>query len=249
MADKSSFILYNDMWDSIEELDHEQRGILFTAIYALSVEGVEIPEMDKSTRIIYKMIRNQLHRDASKYEQLIEKRRAAGKKGGEARAERLNQNKEKSTDSEANEANAIFAQANVADTVTVTDTDTVTVNDTETVSVSVNDTEYHEDQTDGQTEDLLTLGVNKNVHITRGQLMEIRRNYQESNRLIDKVSLWLKNAKNPNQDHMQLIYKFAVNDSWPKKPEPEPPPYELNPPAEFVEAPNEVKEKLKKMLI
>lgn len=248
MADKKSFVLYWDNWEMIEELDIEQRGILMTAIFALGNEGIEVHEMDQPTRLVYKMIRSQIRRDASKYEETIEKRKQAGRKGGKASWEkRRSKTVKNSTESKQNEANADFAEANEADNVNVN----VNVNDNDNVTVNVNDNVAPSGGEDGQTDDsLLTLGVNQNVRLTKEQLREVRSRYLQSSDLINKVSLWLVKAKHPDQDHLQLIHTFALNDDWPKKPKEKPPDPEPEPDPErgpVGPMPDEVREKIDKL--
>lgn len=224
MDKKNSFVMYMDSWDVIEELDPEQRGILLAAIYAIQL-GTELPEMDKETRIVFKTIKAQLFRDKTKYEETIEARKKAGQKGGlksaEVRRSKTIENSTKTKQSQANEA----------------------VSDSDSVSDSVSDSDIG--ASDGQTDDILTLGVKDNVHLCRSELAQIRATYQQTNKLIDKVSLWLDKAKRPPKDHAALLHKFAVNDDWPRKPRPEPEPEPRPDPSrgEFCSAPDEVKAK------
>ena len=225
MADKKSFVLYADMWDSIEELDMEQRGVLLTAIFALS-NGEEVPEIeDRATRIIWKLIRNQLVRDKTKYEEITEKRSKAGKKGAE---KRWGSNNGKTLENSTSEWQTI---ANIADN----DNDNDNVNDTD------NETCHHHDH--------LTLGLNHNVELSQADFDAIVQTYQSPRKLIDKVSVWLKDAKGPVPDHANLVHKFALNDNWPKKPKPDPPPSEPDPErGPYCSAPDEVRKKAKAVL-
>lgn len=229
--------MYVDWWDWMEELTTEQRGILLTAVYAIQT-GEDVPDMDKETRMAYKMIRNQLVRDKTKYEETIEKRREAGRKGGIAsgkarRSKNPSKTVENPTETKQNEANE-------ADNVYVYD------NDNDNVYVNVNEHKTDPDQTDGQTDGFLSLGVNGNVRLTPNELNEVKRQYQNATELIDRVSLWLPKAKYPNQNHLQLLHKFALNDGWPKKPKPEKPPG-TEPKRDTVPMPDEVRDKITKL--
>ena len=229
MDKKNSFLMYIDSWDSIEELDTEQRGLLLTAIYAV-VLGKELPEMDKETRIAFKMIRNQLVRDKTKYEETIEKRSKAGKKGAE---KRWGQNNSKTVENSTPEWQTI---AKMADSDSDSDSDSVSVSDSDS------ETHHHHDQ-------YLTLGINNNVALSQADFDAIARTYQSPKKLIDKVSIWLEDAKGPVPDHANLVHKFALNDNWPKKPQPDPPPPEPDPErGEFCPAPDEVRKKAKTVL-
>ena len=156
MAD--SFVLYTNYIDQIELLDDAQRGRLLTAIFAHAA-GQDIPDLDGITSMCYSFIASQMDRDKQKYDETVEKRRKAGRKGGQAKAsntveeEAIPNNAKQSQAKEANasfakqsqakEANASFAKHNDNDNDnvidTVNDTDNVNVNDN--VIDTVNDTD------------------------------------------------------------------------------------------------------------
>lgn len=227
MADKKSFILYTDEWESIEELSIEQRGVLFTAIYAVNNDDVELPEMDQPTRIVFKAIRRQLMRDAQKYDETLEKRRSAGSLGGKASAEsrrsKCSENTTKSKQAKQVLQNTPKNEANEADNVNVN------VNDNDNVNVSVNDNvgASHPDSEDTHTiSDVKLYGTLHNVELTPEQYRGILNQYQNARKLINKVSVWLPEALHPVNDHFALVHRFAINDDWPKKPKQEKPPDE-----------------------
>ena len=116
-------------------------------------------------------------------------------------------------------------EANEADSVSVSVSDSVS--DSDSVSVRHSVSERTSDGTDDdQTDDtrLFPFGKLKNVMLTKDEHAEIVSTYQTPSKLIDKVSLWLPNAKKKQKNHYALVLKFAQNDSWPKKPPPEPAP-------------------------
>lgn len=235
MTDKNSFVLYLDAWDVIEELSTEQRGVLFTAIYAVQLD-LDLPEMDKETRIVFKGIKNTLIRDKTKYEKIIESRSKAGRLGAEKRWGAKNS---KTVENSTNEWQTI---ANIADSVSVSVSESVS----DSVSVSVSNSEAEGGQNDDDTTELF--GVLKNVKLTPEQHRKIVDTYQTPSRLIDKVSTWLPEAKHPPADHFGLVHTFAINDDWPKKPKPDPPPEPLDPErGELCSMPDEVQEKINKL--
>ena len=121
---KNSFVMYTDNLEMIEELEDNQIGVLMRAIIRYE-SGMELPDMDGMTRVAFKAIKKTLDRDRDKYEETLEKRAEAGRKGGLKRS----QNQANAIQNEANQANATFAiqnEANQADSVTVP------VNDTDT---------------------------------------------------------------------------------------------------------------------
>ena len=132
---KPSIILYTDVLQHIEQLSCEEAGTVFLGILRYS-SGLEIPEMTPTSKMCFSFIRAQIDRDAGKWTDTIDKRREAGRLGGLAKAHNNAENL-------ANLASAKNAKqnlakpsktkqtlANVADTVT--DTDTVTVNNIST---------------------------------------------------------------------------------------------------------------------
>lgn len=91
---KSSFVLYAEYAEHMEDLSMEQRGTLFTAIMNYANE-VDLPEMDGAVKMAFSFIKKQLDRDSEKYEDTIEKRRNAGRASGLARR---NKSKQKGTE-------------------------------------------------------------------------------------------------------------------------------------------------------
>ena len=90
LAERKAFLLYTGYFEQIEMLNIEQRGILLTAIMAYQT-GADLPEMDALTKMAYSFISADMRRDGEKYEEVIEKRRESGRKGGQAtQAKRAN---------------------------------------------------------------------------------------------------------------------------------------------------------------
>ena len=119
---KKSFVLYCDYREHIQLLNDAERGQLFTALFDYVRDGKE-SDLPPMAKMAFSFIKSQLDRDSEKYEQKVNKRKEAGKKGGIAKAQNI-----------AKLANASLATnslANLADTVTVNDTvtDNVTVNE------------------------------------------------------------------------------------------------------------------------
>ena len=78
---KDTFILRHDFAPQIKLLSTEQRGVLFTAIYAYEL-GEEMPEMDPLVAICFGFIKSSLDANMDKYEAKCEANRANGTKGG-----------------------------------------------------------------------------------------------------------------------------------------------------------------------
>ena len=107
MAEKNSFVLYTEYLKHIQKMSMEQRGELFTAILCYAA-GDPLPELDAAPDMAFSFIKERMDRDTEKYEETIDRRKEAGRKGGLAKA-----------------SNAKQEIANLA----VYDTDTVNVND------------------------------------------------------------------------------------------------------------------------
>lgn len=75
---KDSFILYNSFYEPIKELNDEQLGKLFRAIFNYTMNG-EITK-DQEIMIAFMFIKNQIDLDTKKYEDIKKKRSEAGKK-------------------------------------------------------------------------------------------------------------------------------------------------------------------------
>lgn len=84
---KDTFILRDDFYPQIKMLTMEQRGILFTAIYAYEF-CEELPEMDPLTAMCFGFIKSSLDANAEKYESRCEINRENGGKGGRPRNNR-----------------------------------------------------------------------------------------------------------------------------------------------------------------
>lgn len=214
--DKKSFVVYFNIAEVLEELTDEQVGKLFRAMVDYAINGT-LPEFTGILRMAWIPIRQTLERDAGKYMAMVEKRRIAGQKGGKASAEAR---RSKAVENTAVSKQTQASETNQADNVNVN----VNVNDNDNDNVSVNDNEADPGHDDTHT--LIHFGTLHNVELTRDQYQEIMSTYQNPKKLINKVSVWLPEAAHPVKDHFALVHRFALNDDWPKKPEPEKPPDE-----------------------
>lgn len=133
--EKSSFVLYDDWAVQLNKLTLDQRGVLITNVFSYKLGESMLP-MDAVTDMLFSMIRAQLDRDAKRWEEKKERRKAAGAAGGRASGavrktspeENCNYDGEKAKQSFKNEANVPFAsnlkqsfknEANEAVTVSV----------------------------------------------------------------------------------------------------------------------------------
>lgn len=136
--DKKSFVVYHDIKAILDKLSDEQVGKLFRAMVSQSM-GEIVPEFDDLVLdIAFTPIRQQMDRDAEKWDDIKEKRAEAGRRGGlksaekRAQANQANANfasvaTQANSSKQANQAVTVTGNVNVNGTVTETDTTTVTV--------------------------------------------------------------------------------------------------------------------------
>jgi hypothetical protein len=77
---RKSFIIFKDSLSILDELSDQQAGLLFKAIRAY--QNNEKIEMDALTRIAFSPFRNQFERDCEKYENVLNRNKVNGAKGG-----------------------------------------------------------------------------------------------------------------------------------------------------------------------
>lgn len=125
MADKNSFIMFVDYKEKFKKLSDEQMGKLIRAVFEYEDSGVE-PDMDDIiVSMAFDVIKVDLDKNHAKYEEIVEKRKEAGRKGGKCKQV------------QAKEASARFAKQTQANQA-VNDNDNVSVNDNVTPIVGVN---------------------------------------------------------------------------------------------------------------
>lgn len=99
-------IFYKSHFDNIKDLSDEELGQIFRAC----MTG-ETGAMSLHVKMAYNFVNSQIKRDKTKYETIVEKRRAAGRKGGLAKGKSTNN---QDNGEIANQANANFAKQNQA---------------------------------------------------------------------------------------------------------------------------------------
>ena len=125
---KDSFILYTEQKEVVNKLTDEQAGKLIKAIYEY-VSTEKMPELDPLLDIAITPIKQNIDKNADKYEEVKRKKSEAGKIGAEIKKQKqANANFAKQT--VAKQANANFAKQTVANqAVNVNDNVNVNVND------------------------------------------------------------------------------------------------------------------------
>lgn len=121
MANKNSFVLYMDYKEKFSKLNNAQFGELMRMVFDYEM-GIEPVTDDVMVDISFDVIRYDLDKNRAKYEEIVEKRREAGKSKG------------KQTEASDSKCKQMQANANTSKQKTP-DSDSDSVND----SVSVND--------------------------------------------------------------------------------------------------------------
>lgn len=118
---KDSFIMYTDYMEGLEDLTRAQIGDFLLACMEYAKTD-KVPKIeDKNVRIAFKMAKIKMDKDAQKWAETVEKRKEAGRKGGQASASKRKQ-------SQANASKAKQSQANQADSVSECDCEGVNNN-------------------------------------------------------------------------------------------------------------------------
>ena len=202
MASKTdSVIFYQRQVDICKKhLTPEQFGRLMYALFELN-EGNE-PEVDDDISMAFDFMALQQRIDRDKYEEKCKKNRENGKLGGRPKKPK------KANGFSENPAKTLGFLKNPNDN----DND----NDNENENENENDNGF-------QQQHFLSLGVYGNVNLTEEEYEDLKHTYEHPHDLVDKVSLWIKNAKGPVPNHHSMCVKFAINENWPKRKVIEPP--------------------------
>ena len=117
MNNKKSFVFYDSWGEVFDEMDDENAGKMIKMIleYHRKKEVKNAPLM---LRLAFALIKNQMDADAEKYDEICEKRKTAGAKGGNAKEEK-----------KAKVANANFAKQKKQKLASVADNDNDNDND------------------------------------------------------------------------------------------------------------------------
>ena len=137
-----SFILYNDLIHTVKKMPKDKMADLFLQILNY-VNNEEINDDDLVVNLVFEPIKLQLDRDLSKWQDIRNKRRAAGKIGGVKSGEVRKV--------EANEASASFVKQNEANEA-INTTTTITTN----TNITKEDNKYSKVEIKKAENELLT---------------------------------------------------------------------------------------------
>ena len=124
---KPGVMIYFETGRAIKTLDYETKGRLFEAILEYAEYGV-VPEFDGTLAVVWPFVSDKIDRDSARYEEIKQKRVAAGKKGGETRSANMKQML-------ANETNA-SSDKQIKPSVTTSPTESATGTVTATATIS-----------------------------------------------------------------------------------------------------------------
>ena len=189
---KDSTIIYHDQMSIVRKwLNPEQIGRLMVALFEYE-EGVD-PVIDEDIGMAFDFLSLQAQIDRKKYEERCETNRRNGSKGGAPKGNKNASKQPKQPNAKKNNPN---------------DNDNDNDNDTKNDNVNGDDKTH---------DDFLSLGSFDNVQLTEPEHNALIGTYERVDELIERVSVWLRSARNPVPDHYALCVKFANNDSWPKR--------------------------------
>lgn len=234
MARKESTIIYDKHVEICERyLTAEQFGLL---MFALRKD--EAPDFgdDKLLAMAFEFIALQKNLDDKKYQKICETNRKNARLGG---APKGNQNAKKENNLKTTSKqpqNNPKKQGVKKTTEEIAETlDTKGIEETKQPkqpNAKKNNPKDNEKEKEKEKEkdddtglfsdnpdhhDLFSFGQFSNVKLTKDERESLRGQYERSEKLINKVSLWLRSAKNDVPDHFALCVKFANNDNWPRK--------------------------------
>ena len=189
---RDSFIFYRSFFESINELESNDRIALFEAICAYALDGIE-PTMKGPAKAIFMLIRPQLDANTRKY--------VNGCKGGRP-PKKPNRNQTE-TKRKRN------------------DNDNDIENENENENDNENDNAAGSASHSAES-DFSFFGEHENVELTADQRQELTDKFERSGALIDEVSDWIHNAKKHVPDHYGLCIRWAKNAGWPKRRQIEP---------------------------
>jgi hypothetical protein len=133
VAEKKSFVLYCDYKNHFSLLSPEDQGRLLMAIFDYVESGAE-PQLEAMPLMAFSFIRAQLDRDLESYRETCKRRAEAGRRSGEARRAKAEENKQDGT----KRTSVQCVQQTEQEGTKRTDNDTVTVNVNENVNVNDN---------------------------------------------------------------------------------------------------------------
>ncbi len=203
MADKKSFVLYLDNEKQVNMLTDEQAGKLFKALFRFAKTGKETDFDDLGMQMIFSFMADSIKRDSEKYEEICEKRRIAGKKGG---APKRNGNASK-------QAKGCFdkqKQAKQPDN----DNENVNDNDNENVNDNVTDNVTDSERETLPPENKQPFGDLKNVFLKDEEYKNLEERFGNEflNQEISSLSTYMASHEKNYPNHYATLLNWCLKD-------------------------------------
>ncbi len=84
---KESFLIYKSLYEPLKSLSFEEKGMLFDAIFKYQIEGI-VPELPPLPNMAFQFVKGQFDRDIIKYENVVERNKNNGAKGGRPKTQK-----------------------------------------------------------------------------------------------------------------------------------------------------------------
>ena len=130
--------LYFSWLETGVTLTDEEFGRMCRAGLQYGLNGTE-PDLPGNDKILFPVMKWQVDRDVSKFDEICQKRREAGSRGGKSKSKQSEANQANATfakQNEANQANATFAKQNEANQANASNTKKNTKTNTKTTIIS-----------------------------------------------------------------------------------------------------------------
>ena len=199
MANKNSFVLYMDYKEKFSKLNNAQFGELMRMVFDYEM-GIEPVTDDVMVDISFDVIRYDLDKNRAKYEEIVEKRREAGKSKGkqaEASDSKCKQMQANANTSEQETPDSDSDSDSVSDSVSVSVNDSDSVTQTMSVKKEKNKKEKRKRFTPPTPEEVMDYAFEKGLSIDAEKFCD----YYESNG-------W-KVGRNPMKDWRAAVRNWA----------------------------------------
>ena len=198
--EKKGFIVYDDTQEVVSRLSDEEAGQLFKGMLGYSVDG-KAPKFKGVLEFIFIPIKQQMDRDAEKYEAKCEKNRKNIKRYWEK------------VKSDTNEYERIRSNTMATNKDTDTDTDTDTKTDIDTDTTTDTDTDTDTKACGGSADDVDSFNIWKRMTVE--DVDRIYESYPESGGLlIDTVYADVKEKKKRVWNPVSYILGYAKRVGW-----------------------------------
>lgn len=211
MSDKKSFVMYYDWREIFAELTDEEAGKLIKMIYDYECDRVA-GDMNKLLKLAFLPIKSALDNDRAKYEDVCEKRKEAGKKGGRphkievlADCEEENQ----MVSGKSKKTKRFLEKAKKPDNDNVNDS--VNDNDNDNVNVCV----VNDDEDNTNTYDEKNKLYGRFVKLTEEQHQLLLAEYGSDilGEYIDRVDSYIEGSgKKPYKNHYRTLKNWLTKD-------------------------------------